>query len=335
VLVAEGAAHRAQRRVLNPAFGPAQLRALTGVFLDKANEVRPARPGRSVLRCAADARDAQLRDVCAAHVAAAPGAPVDMLALLSRATLDVIGLAGFGYDFGSLARAPDDPSELSKAFAAVFAPRGFSLWAVAQGLVPALRHLPTPGNRVVRGARATMDRIGGALIAERKAAGAQSTDGKDGAGQKDLLSLLVRANTAADAAQRLSDADVRAQIPTFLLAGHETTSTGVAWALFALARHPAVLAELRSELRASPLPTGATGNAPLEQDALAALDRLPLLDAVVRETMRLYAPVPSTIREAVQDAALPLSAPFTDRHGVQQHEIRCALRPSPSAPAPC
>jgi cytochrome P450 len=41
VLVAEGSAHRAQRRILNPAFGPAQLRALTGIFLDKANEVRP------------------------------------------------------------------------------------------------------------------------------------------------------------------------------------------------------------------------------------------------------------------------------------------------------
>jgi cytochrome P450 len=40
VLVAEGAAHRAQRRALAPAFAPAQLRRLTGVFLDKANEVR-------------------------------------------------------------------------------------------------------------------------------------------------------------------------------------------------------------------------------------------------------------------------------------------------------
>jgi cytochrome P450 len=41
VLVAEGAAHRAQRRALVPAFAPAQLRRLTGVFLDKANEVCP------------------------------------------------------------------------------------------------------------------------------------------------------------------------------------------------------------------------------------------------------------------------------------------------------
>jgi cytochrome P450 len=40
LLVAEGAPHRAQRRVLNPAFGPVQVRELSGIFLDKANEVR-------------------------------------------------------------------------------------------------------------------------------------------------------------------------------------------------------------------------------------------------------------------------------------------------------
>jgi cytochrome P450 len=40
ILVAEDEAHRAQRKVLNPAFGPARLRDQTGIFLDKANEVR-------------------------------------------------------------------------------------------------------------------------------------------------------------------------------------------------------------------------------------------------------------------------------------------------------
>jgi cytochrome P450 len=40
VLIAEDGVHRAQRKVLNPAFGPARLRDQTGIFLDKANEVR-------------------------------------------------------------------------------------------------------------------------------------------------------------------------------------------------------------------------------------------------------------------------------------------------------
>lgn len=41
ILVAQGEPHRIQRKALSPAFGPAQLRALTGVMLNKANEVRP------------------------------------------------------------------------------------------------------------------------------------------------------------------------------------------------------------------------------------------------------------------------------------------------------
>jgi cytochrome P450 len=40
ILIAEGTAHRNQRRVLNPAFGPGQIRDMSGIFLDKANEVR-------------------------------------------------------------------------------------------------------------------------------------------------------------------------------------------------------------------------------------------------------------------------------------------------------
>jgi cytochrome P450 len=114
------------------------------------------------------------------------------------------------------------------------------------------------------------------------------------------------------------------EIPTFILAGHETTSTATAWALFELAQHPAVQARLRAELRAAPLPTGARENDPLDADALAALDRLPLLDAVVRETLRLRAPVQRVTRVATAPAAIPLATPFVDRRGVRQDVIRVA-----------
>jgi cytochrome P450 len=52
VLIAEDAQHRAQRKALNPAFGPGQLRDLTGVFLDKANEVRAPSRRAPVSACA-------------------------------------------------------------------------------------------------------------------------------------------------------------------------------------------------------------------------------------------------------------------------------------------
>jgi cytochrome P450 len=107
----------------------------------------------------------------------------------------------------------------------------------------------------------------------------------------------------------------RVEIPTFLVAGHETTSTLLSWALFALAQRPDVQAALRAECRAHALPVGAHGNAPFDADALAAFDGLPLLDAVLRETLRLHAPVSTIGRAPVRDDVVPLSAPFVDRDG--------------------
>jgi cytochrome P450 len=92
--------------------------------------------------------------------------------------------------------------------------------------------------------------------------------------------------------------------------------------MYALAQRPDIQARLRDELRAFPLPTAPVGNSPLNPEALAALDKLPLLDAVVRESLRLYAPLPTTIRTATVDSVLPLATPYLDRHGVSHAELR-------------
>jgi hypothetical protein len=154
---------------------------------------------------------------------------------------------------------------------------------------------------------------------------------------RDILSLLVRANTIADPRQRLSDnevldrassplhlhayTDVHAEIPTFLVAGHETTATLLSWALFQLSIHPEVQAELRAECRANPIPVDAVGNDLLDADALAALDHLPLLDAMLRETLRVNSPVSESGRVAVHADVLPLGAPITDTRGAVRNAI--------------
>jgi cytochrome P450 len=76
VLVAEAESHRKQRRVMNPGFGPIQIRALTDIFIEKS---------------------AQLRDVWLEETRKSEGnrsTNVNALSWLSRATLDIIGLAG-------------------------------------------------------------------------------------------------------------------------------------------------------------------------------------------------------------------------------------------------
>lgn len=89
-------------------------------------------------------------------------------------------------------------------------------------------------------------------------------------------------------------------------------STGTTWALFALTQAPAVQRKLRDELL-----TVATDNPTMDE-----LNALPYLDAVVRETMRVHAPVPSSFRVATKDDVLPLSRPVSDKKGVLHEYIR-------------
>ena len=211
---------------------------------------------------------------------------------------------------------------------------------------------PSARKKVLAHAMSVMDRIGRQLVADKKQAifassvvEKKSDSGKAKIGKKsittrDILSRLVAANMATDLLenQRLSDEDVLAreclnslglagsfllaaasltplEIPTFLVAGNETTSTATTWCLYALSRDPVLQSKLRDEL----LSLG-TGTPTMEE-----LNALPYLDGVVRETMRLYAPVSGTIRVATKDDVVPLATPYKDRKGQLRHDIRSAL----------
>ena len=82
--------------------------------------------------------------------------------------------------------------------------------------------------------------------------------------------------------------------------------------LFVFACHPTVQAKLRAELRTCP-----TDSPTMEQ-----LNSLPYLESVVREALRLYAPVYGTQRVAMHDAEIPLRKPFIDKQGVLRGTVR-------------
>ena len=84
------------------------------------------------------------------------------------------------------------------------------------------------------------------------------------------------------------------------------------WCLFALAQVPEIQARLRAELQAFPT----------DSPSADELNALPFLDAVVRETLRLHAAVPSTVRIAMHDDVIPLSEPIIDKNGVKRDEIK-------------
>ena len=154
--------------------------------------------------------------------------------------------------------------------------------------------LPTSMNRDRRSAVNTLYGTIDRLIAERRASGAADTG--------DLLSmLLLSTDEAGDA---FSDTEVRDQLVTFFVAGHETTSNALSWTWALLSQHPEVEARLQAEV------DEVLGNRP---PALADLPRLPYTLQVIKESMRLYPPAWTlNIRRAVADTTI---GPYAIRRG--------------------
>ncbi|KAF7358404.1 hypothetical protein MVEN_00890600 [Mycena venus] len=297
VLVTEGDVHRRQRKIMNPAFGPQQIRELTPIFVTKSVE---------------------LRDIWMSQ-AASGSAQIDAVSWLNKTTLDIIGLAGFGYRFDSL--SAKKPTELAAAFAVTInAVASLSVLDTVRAWIPALRAIPSNFDSLARTSQDAMGRIGREIIwnSKEEMVGSGTLETDRG---RDLLSLLVRANMASDVpeSQRLSEEEVLAQsannqkrVSTFLIAGHETT--GTTWALFALTQNIPAQTRLRVEL------LGVDTEAPTMDE----LNALPYLDCVVREALRVYPPVVSTGRVAMRDDVVPLDRPWTDVNGIVHETLRVA-----------
>jgi cytochrome P450 len=131
--------------------------------------------------------------------------------------------------------------------------------------------LPTPGNLKVRRAIARLDRVVYRIIAARRG---------NGGDRGDLLSILLDAQDADDGT-RMTDRQVRDEVMTLFMAGHETTAVALSWTWYLLAQHPEVDARLAEELRTVLGPRAPTA---------ADLPRLRYTEAVVSEAMRLYPP---------------------------------------------
>ncbi|HEX3559271.1 MAG TPA: cytochrome P450 [Pyrinomonadaceae bacterium] len=141
--------------------------------------------------------------------------------------------------------------------------------------------LPTPGhlrfNRAVR----EIDRVVYQIISERRASGADTGD---------LLSMLLRAQD--EDGTQMTDRQLRDEVMTLFLAGHETTALTLTWAWYLLARNAEVEGKLHAELEEV-----LQNRAPTVED----LPRLRYTERVVKESMRLYPPAYAVGREAVRD----------------------------------
>lgn len=111
---------------------------------------------------------------------------------------------------------------------------------------------------------------------------------------EDLLSMLMQVQDADDGS-RMTDNQLRDEVATLMLAGHETTANTLSWTWMLLAQHPEVRAKLSAELK-----TVLNGHAP----TVAALPQLLYTHKVITEAMRLYPPVTDITREAARDCEI-------------------------------
>ncbi|MEO8397498.1 MAG: cytochrome P450, partial [Chloroflexota bacterium] len=175
--------------------------------------------------------------------------PIDLLPEMRRVALLILTETLFKEDFSP---------QLQSLWQAVLS----TLHYISPGLWLLWRGVPRPGH--ARGLR-QMDDYLYRIIAERRAHLGTPDD---------LLGSLI--------ASGMSDALIRDQLLTMLIAGHDTSTALLAWALYLLTTHSDVLAQAREEV------DRVLGNrAPNFQDA----SQLPYLDQVVRETLRLYPPI--------------------------------------------
>jgi cytochrome P450 len=201
----------------------------------------------------------------------AGGGVVDVDAAVLQATLEVVGRTLFG---GAVAQDGE------RVVAAVLEALDVVVSRVrTPAVVPAA--VPTPRNRRLARAVRTLDQAAADVVAHRRQAGVRDGDG-------DLLALLLR---AADAGE-LTATQVRDELVTMVIAGHETVASAMSWTLHLLATHPGEQARVHAELDEV-----LGGRAP----AWADLPALARTRAVLDESLRLYPPAWVVSRRAVAD----------------------------------
>jgi cytochrome P450 len=204
-----------------------------------------------------------MREITEAEIRSWPiGRPFALRPRSQAITLEVILRAVFGIEeAGRLARVRDSLARLLEM--------GRDSKALAVIVLPPLRR--TVGRRTwkrFRRLRADVDSVIFDEIARRRQA-------PDLSERDDVLSILLQARD--EQGNAMTDAELRDELVTLLLAGHETTATAIAWAFEQLLRNPQQLERLREEVEAG------------ESDEY--------LDAVIKETLRIRPVVPGVVRK--------------------------------------
>lgn len=250
LLTNEGESWAHQRRLVQPMFARRRIDAFAPAMVDAASTAMDR------------------------WAALGSGSVVDVADEMSALTLDVVGRALFSADLSGEAGQMGPALEtVLESFVKVVRHPLFML-------VPDYHRWPTPARLRARGAERHLRGVVDGLISSRRAESAGREDA-------DLLDALLAARD--DDGDPLDEQQIRDELMTFLLAGHETTANALAWTLLLLSRHPAARDRLVAEV--DDVLSGRPATA-------ADMNKLEWTSAVLSESMRLYPPAWMIEREA-------------------------------------
>ncbi|KAG1849944.1 cytochrome P450 [Suillus subalutaceus] len=290
LLWSQGEAHRRQRKALTPAFSNAAIRKLTSVFYDSAYKAKGA--WDTAIESSKDG-----------------DAVIEVQNWMNHISLDSIGIAGFSHDFGSLDGKRASVTEVFDTFGNNQKASAVNhVLLLLASAFPIITKIPNKRRNLVKKLGVVMEEISNDLLIRSRREKDVNMSGKDE--EKSIIGSLIKSE-GQDAELHMSKEEVVAQMKVLLVAGYETTSISLTWALIELSRHSDVQTRLREELFAF--------GADPTYDQLKA--NLPYLDAVVHEILRLHPPVGEFTRLAAADDVIPLSEPVRMESGEMTDSI--------------
>lgn len=339
-----GEQHRKQRKMLNPVFSTSNMRELLPIIQTISRQLKSALVSNL---SACSEHD---------HAGRRESVELDVLPWLSRSSLDCICEGVLGYHSAALDTGNED--EYTDALR-MLGP-SITKTIMFRPLVPIVTRncshywrkkivdwltidwLPTQTMRNFRELRhivEIMDSASRGILQEKRAVlqlssppPSQTHDTSGGSREKDMMSIMLRANASSSEVDKLSDTELLGQMNVMIFAGLETTTAAVARALYMLAKHPHIQEQLRTEICGAIAAYEGPhvddshakdegGSARLSYDVLM---NLPLLNAVVRETLRLYPSLPVLTRRTTEATSFPLQFPVRSASGEKIDAVHVA-----------
>ncbi|HWQ33993.1 MAG TPA: cytochrome P450 [Blastocatellia bacterium] len=213
-----------------------------------------------------------------------PEDEIDVARDMTSLTVDTIGLCGFNYRFNSFYHDTEHPFVRAMSNAL-----GITLDELRD--VPLEKMLRSARDRQFRDDVRQMNEIVDTIIRDRRASGEDLTT------KPDLLSYML-SGVDRKSGERLDDLNIRYQVITFLIAGHETTSGLLSFAIYALLNNPEVLSRAYAEV------DRVLGPDPSVKPTYAQVNQLTYVSQILKETLRLWPTAPAFTLYAYKDTII-------------------------------